>query len=299
MKYKNFIQRCDWEITTKCNLNCKHCLINYKPKKELSTKECFLVIDLLKKLGCKQINFTGGEALIKKNFLKILKYSYERGIVNNLFTNGTQINSKNIIFLKKYINYIGVSIEGMKEENDFIRGKNSYNKVKRTLVLLNKEKIPFGIYMTLNKKNILNLKKILKKIVKYNPKNISLNELVFRGKAKKNKKKVYVKINNKEILRILKEIFPDERFRIERGCNINPKNIFLTSEGKFYFCTEIRQCKKTKFLGSFFPPNFHKFKKFSNNFSKKNLPKNCPYFSYISKNIKLNLLTGKKCPFIK
>ncbi len=296
---KTFIQKCDWEITTSCNLNCKHCLINHKPKKELSTRECFLVIDLLKKLGCKQINFTGGEALVKKDFLKILKCSYEKGIINNFFTNGTQINNKNINLLKKYINSVGISIEGTKEANDFIRGKNSYNKVNKTLRLLGKNKIPFGIYMTLNKQNILSLEKILKKITEYNPQNISLNELVLRGRAKKNKKEIYLKINRKEILKILKQIFPNERFRVERGCNINPKNIFLTSEGKFYFCTEIRQCKKTNFLGNFLPPNFHKFTEFSNNFSKKNLPKNCPYLSYVSKKITLNFLTGEKCPYLK
>jgi MoaA/NifB/PqqE/SkfB family radical SAM enzyme len=296
---KTFIQKCDWEITTNCNLTCKHCLINHKPKKELSTKECFLIINLLKKLGCKQINFTGGEVLTKEGFFEILKYSYEKGIINNIFTNGTQINSKNIIFLKKYVNSVGISIEGTKEANDFIRGENSYKRIKRTLRLLNKEKIPFGIYMTLNKQNILSLKKILKEITKYNPQNISLNELVLRGRARKNKKEIYLKINKKEILDTLNEIFPNERFKIEKGCNINPKNIFLTSEGKFYFCTEIRQCKKTKFLGRFLPPNFHKFTEFSNNFSKKNLPKNCPYLSYVSKNITLNFLTGEKCPYLK
>ncbi len=296
---KTFIQKCDWEITTNCNLNCKHCLINHKPKRELSTNECFLVIDLLKKLGCKQINFTGGEALVREDFFKILKYSYERGIINNIFTNGTQINSKNVILLRKYVNSVGISIEGTKEANDFIRGENSYKRVKRTLKLLNKEKIPFGIYITLNKQNILSLKKILKEITKYNPQNISLNELVLRGRARKNKKEIYLKINKKEILDTLKEIFPNEKFRIENGCNIDPKNIFLTSEGKFYFCTEIRQCKKTKFLGSFLPPNFYQFTEFSNNFSKNNLPKTCPYLSYISKNITLNFLTGEKCIHLK
>jgi MoaA/NifB/PqqE/SkfB family radical SAM enzyme len=296
---KTLIQKCDWEITTNCNLNCKHCLINHKPKKELSTKECFLVIDLLKKLGCKQINFTGGEALVKEDFFKILKHSNERGIINNIFTNGIQIDGKNIVFLKKYVNSVGISIEGTKEENDFIRGRNSYNKVNRTLKLLSKNKIPFGIYMTLNKQNILNLKKTLKQIKNYSPRNISLNELVLRGRAKQNRRDIYLKINREEILNILKEVFPNEKFRIEKCCTINPKNIFLTSEGKFYFCTEIRQCKKTKFLGSFLPPNFHKFTEFSNDFSKKNLSKTCPYLSYVSKNTTLNFLTGEKCPYLK
>lgn len=296
---KTLIQRCDWEITTSCNLSCKHCLINHKPKKEFSTKECFLIIDLLKKLGCKQINFTGGEALVKKDFIKILKYSYEKGIINNLFTNGTKIDSKNIKILKEYVNYIGVSLEGTEEANDFIRGKGSYNNVIRTLKLLSKKKSHFGIYITLNKYNIISLKETLKKISRYRPQNISLNEIVLRGRARKNKRSLYSKIKRKEILNTLKEIFPKEKFRIERGCNINPKNIFLTSEGKFYFCTEIRQCKKTKSLGDFLPPNFHKFTEFSKNFSKKELPKKCPYLSYVSENITLNFLTGEKCPYLK
>lgn len=293
------IQKCDWEITTNCNLNCKHCFINHKPKRELSTNECFLVIDLLKKLGCKQVNFTGGEALFKEDFFKILRYSYERGIINNLFTNGTQINIKNINLLKRYINSVGISIEGTKKANDIIRGENSYKKVKKVLRLLDKEKIPFGIYMTLNKQNLSSLRKTLKEIIKYNPKNISLNELVLRGRAKQNKRELYSRIRGEEILNILKEVFPNERFRIEKGCKINPKNIFLTSEGKFYFCTEIRQCKKTEFLGSFLPPYFHKFTEFSKNFSKKGLPKTCPYLSYTSKNITLNLLTGEKCTYLR
>ena len=295
---KTFIKNCDWEITTNCNLNCKHCLINYKPKKELSTKECFLVIDLLKKLGCNQINFTGGEAFVKEDFFKILKYSYEKGIINNIFTNGTKLDCKNIVLLKKYVNSVGISIEGTKEANNFIRGENSYNAVKKAISLLDKEKIPFGIYMTLTKQNLPNLKKILKEFKGYGPQNISLNELVLRGRAKKNKKEISPKINRKKILETLKEIFPNELFRIEKGCNIDSKKIFLTSEGKFYFCTEIRQCNETNFLGSFLSQNFHKFTEFSDNFSKKNLPKNCPYLSYVSKNLTLNFLTGEKCPYL-
>lgn len=297
MKYS--IQKCDWEITTNCNLNCKHCLINHHPKKELSSKECFLIIDLLKTLGCRQINFTGGEALIKKDFLKILAYSYNKKIINNLFTNGTQINKKNIKDIKRYINYIGLSLEGLKKENDFIRGKDSYKKTINSLRLLNKSKIPFGIYLTLNKKNIKNLNKTLKKIKDFNPSNISLNELVLRGRAKKNKRKLFTNIDRKKIFEILKDIFPNEIFKIEKRCIINPKNIFLTSEGKFYFCTEIRQCMKNGDLGNLIPPKFSKFIKFSKIFSKKKLPKKCPYISYFSKHLTLNFLTGEKCPFIK
>lgn len=296
---KSFIKKCDWEITTKCNLNCKHCLINHHPKKELSTEDCFLIIDLLRKLGCKQLNFTGGEALIKKDFFKILDYSNKKRIINNLFTNGTQINKKNINYLKRYISYIGVSLEGMEKENDFVRGKGSYNKTINAIKLLNKVKIPFAIYLTLNKKNIKNLKRTLKKIKKFNYSHISLNELVLRGRARKNKRELYLNVNRKEIFGILKAIFPNEKFKVKKGCDINPRRIFLTSEGKFYFCTEIQQFKKTKNLKNSTLPKFNEFSKFSKNFSRKKMPKKCPYVSYFSKHITLNFLTGEKCPYLK
>lgn len=296
---KLFIQNCDWEITTKCNLKCKHCLINYKPKKELSTEECFLIIDILKNLGCRQINFTGGEALIKRNFLKILEYSSKKGIINNLFTNGVLINERNIDLVKKYVGCIGVSLDGTKKENDFIRGENSYNKSIKSLKLLNTNKIPFGIYLTFNKRNIKNLNEILREIKKFKPSSISLNELVLRGEARKNKKELHIKVNRKFVLEAILGVFPNETFEIEEGCNIDPKNIFLTSEGKFYFCTEIRQCKKRKNLGSLVPFKISNFTKFLEDFSEEALPKTCPYISYVSKKITLNFLTGEKCPFLK
>jgi MoaA/NifB/PqqE/SkfB family radical SAM enzyme len=253
---------------------------------------------LLNKLGCKQINFTGGEALIKNGFFKILAYSKKKKISNNLFTNGTQISKENVNKIKNYISYIGVSIEGMEKENDFIRGQGSYKKTISCLALLNKNKIPFGAYLTLNKTNVKHLEIILKKIKAFDPFNISINEIVLRGRARKNKMRLYKKINKKEIFDFLKRIFPNERFKLEEGCTANPRNIFLTSEGKIYLCTEIQQCNKKKYLGSLIPFKFNTAP-LLNKFSKINLHKECPYAAYISKHITLNFLTGKKCPYLK
>ena len=201
--------------------------------------------------------------------------------------------------IKKFVDYIGVSLEGNNANNNLVRGLNSYNKTIKTLKLLKRYEIPFGIYLTLNKMNIKSLKQILLKIKKIDPTNISLNELVLRGRARKNRKELYLKLNKEEIFQTIKEVFPKENLKLEKGCNINPKKIFLTSEGKFYFCTEIRQCKRSMSLGSFIPTKLHKFTKFLKEFSKRKKEKSCPYVSYSSNKITLNFLTGEKCQYIK
>jgi MoaA/NifB/PqqE/SkfB family radical SAM enzyme len=134
------IRECDWEITTRCNLKCKHCLIK-KSKAELNTKECIQVIDNLFNLGCKKITFTGGEPLIKKDIMKIIEHSQKKGIENWIFTNGTLINKKNINQIKKFITYIGFSLEGFENENDILRGKGSFKQTLRAITLVKDKNI--------------------------------------------------------------------------------------------------------------------------------------------------------------
>ena len=143
------------------------------------------------------------------------------------------------------------------------------------------------------------MEEVLRFLVRFNPKNISISEIVFRGRARKNRKELFFKVDKKKIVELIKKFFPDEKFKKESVCAINPKNIFLTSEGKFYLCTEIRQCKRKEYVSSFIPPKFHEYIKFLESFSEKKLPKKCPYVSYSSKHITLNFLTGEKCPLLK
>lgn len=285
---KTKVKACDWEITTKCNLNCKHCIVE-KNKQELNKNECFKIIDNLHKLGCGELNFTGGEPLIKKNIIDILKYSKLNGMKNRILTNGILVNKRNVKLLKKLVSYIGFSLEGLEKENDIMRGKNSFNKTIQAINLIKKEKIPFGIYITINKFNKKNFEEFLIFIKKLKPANISINQIVLRGNAKKNKQ-IKINIDEDKILRNIKRIFRKQRFKKETGCLIKKDKIFLNSRGKAYLCTEINQVNGSKWYADLLKMRFRKME------SQKSL---CPYFSFVSKNISLNLLTNEKCLHLK
>jgi len=295
---KVLIKQCDWEITTKCNLNCLHCIIN-KQRKELNTVQCKKIIDILNKLGCKTINFTGGEPLLRKDFFEILTYSNSNKLKNRIFTNGTLINKQNIKSLKNLIEYIGFSLDGLRTSNDKIRGENSFKKTINSIKLAKRNSINFGIYATLNKLNLNKLEEFLVFIKKLKPMNVSLNEVVFRGKAKKNRKDLLCNLDSDIILAKIKKIFPKERFRKEKGCLINPKKIFLISDGRFYLCTEISQLKPSLYIGRFLPPNFRKYSLFLKNYKNLKLPSKCPYVTYASDKISINLLTKNKCWMVR
>ncbi|MFA6159479.1 MAG: radical SAM protein [Parcubacteria group bacterium] len=83
-----------------CDMCCPFC---FGPKHEIppmKTKDIFLVIKRLKKLGARGVVFTGGEPSLISDLPKILAYAKKLGLLCVLSTNGSAFH-KNPTFLKK------------------------------------------------------------------------------------------------------------------------------------------------------------------------------------------------------
>lgn len=100
-KYKYFnnqrIETAHWSITGKCNYKCRHCFLSAPESKfgELSTSECLRVIDELADCGINQVSITGGEPLVRCDFLKLLDaFKKNNVIVVQIYTNGALVNDK-------------------------------------------------------------------------------------------------------------------------------------------------------------------------------------------------------------
>ena len=85
------------ELTRRCNHHCRHCYNNLPAgdskalAEELNTDELLRILDELAASGCVWLLFTGGEILLRPDFLEIYIYAKERGFLITLFTNGTLI----------------------------------------------------------------------------------------------------------------------------------------------------------------------------------------------------------------
>jgi len=107
------------ELTERCNYNCVHCYINQPAndpaarQNELSTPEMFDVIDQLAAAGVLFLLITGGEPLLRPDFVDIFKHAREKGLVITLFTNGALLTPEIAAVLADYgIRGIEISLYG-------------------------------------------------------------------------------------------------------------------------------------------------------------------------------------------
>lgn len=149
-----------WEMTYQCNLSCIHCLSDsgWKREGELTSTQALGVIDELSAMKVFQLNIGGGEPMMRPDFLYLMDYAHEKGIVTCISTNGTRIDRKTAKRLAHPLVYIQVSLDGATaESNDAIRGKGSFNRVVKALGFLREQDIPVSINTVLTRLSITEL----------------------------------------------------------------------------------------------------------------------------------------------
>jgi len=97
------LQLVAWELTRSCNLFCAHCrgsASHGQFSNELSTEECFNLIDQILEVCKPIIILTGGEPLIRQDVLQIAKYAVNKGLRVVMGSNGTLITKEMAAKLK-------------------------------------------------------------------------------------------------------------------------------------------------------------------------------------------------------
>jgi len=153
-----------WEVTYACNLSCIHCLSDAGKKREgeLTTQACMQVIDALSAMKVFQFNIGGGEPFMRPDFLDLMDYAHEKGMVTCISTNGTLIDDDVVRRLDNRLVYIQVSLDGASpESNDAIRGKGSFNKVINALECLRKRDIEVSINCVLTRRSFPELDRLV------------------------------------------------------------------------------------------------------------------------------------------
>jgi radical SAM protein with 4Fe4S-binding SPASM domain len=137
------IKQIYFSLTNRCNLSCNHCSYNAQSASlddTLSTEQVISIVDKIIKCNPDSIIFTGGEPLIRKDFIEILKYTAKKykGDIN-ILTNGTFIDENNVKVLSLLLSNIDISLDGVDEEScSLVRGKGVFDRVIRSIKLLKK-----------------------------------------------------------------------------------------------------------------------------------------------------------------
>jgi radical SAM protein with 4Fe4S-binding SPASM domain len=158
------------ELTFRCNLRCAHCYIGdaragIPGRAELTYSEMCDLLDQLVDEGCLWLLITGGEPLLRSDFLDIYTYAKQKGLLITLFTNGTLITREIADHLREWPPFkVEISLYGRTRETyEKVTGvPGSYESCLCGIELLLERGLPLNLktmIMTLNKHEVWDIKK--------------------------------------------------------------------------------------------------------------------------------------------
>lgn len=155
-----------WNLTKKCNLRCPHCYMEAgkKDEDELSSAECFSLIDELKEMGTEMLILTGGEPLLRRDIYDIASYASEKGIWVVMGTNGVLVNEK---VAKKMVDCgikgVGISIDSLDPEkhNNFRGSPTAWQHSVKALDICREQGLEVLVQTTVMEMNYEEIPKMI------------------------------------------------------------------------------------------------------------------------------------------
>jgi selenobiotic family peptide radical SAM maturase len=147
-----------WHITQVCDLHCKHCY-DRSDRSPLTVGQAVRVLDDLYAF-CKDrrvrgaVSFTGGNPLLHPQFIDIYRAAADRGFGTAILGNpAPRVRIEEIIGIQRPL-FFQVSLEGLREHNDSIRGTGHFDRIMTFLDVLRDLDIYSMVMLTLTRDNM-------------------------------------------------------------------------------------------------------------------------------------------------
>jgi selenobiotic family peptide radical SAM maturase len=147
-----------WHITQVCDLHCKHCY-DRSDRSPLSLGQAVRVLDDLRAF-CKDrrvrgaISFTGGNPLLHPQFNEIYRAAADRGFDIAILGNPAPRGRIEEIVQIQMPSFFQVSLEGLREHNDSIRGAGHFDRIMAFLDILRDLGVYSMVMLTLTRDNM-------------------------------------------------------------------------------------------------------------------------------------------------
>ena len=231
-----------WHITERCNFRCEHCYQENYDTPEMSLEQMEEVLKqfvaLLKKWEIPsrraELTITGGEPFIRKDFYQFLAkvHEYSENYHWAILSNGSFVNRENVKILKSFkISGFQVSLEGLEENNDKIRGKGNFKKALEALKILAGEGIPAIASMTVTKENLTDVFPLTKVLSRIGVRIFWVRRLVPWGQGAQ---LINSLLEPKKLLKLYRKIEEKDRSLFQEGSSLRIppacENSFLTTK---------------------------------------------------------------------
>ncbi|MCY0851020.1 radical SAM/SPASM domain-containing protein [Sulfuracidifex metallicus] len=197
-----------FNVTRNCNLRCSHCYSSSGMDHfdDLDIGYWLRAVKEAADMGVKHILLSGGEPLARPDLDIIAKEAYDLGITVELSTNGTMLKGK-LDKLKKYISYVGISLDGPEVVHDSFRGvQGAFRKTMEGIRYSRELGLKTGIRFTLTAKNYSYVDLALDIAKREGLQRICFYHLGYAGRATQN-----LDIDNNKRLKIMSHIIDEAK----------------------------------------------------------------------------------------
>jgi AdoMet-dependent heme synthase len=164
-----------WNLTYRCNLACEHCYLdaggtplvgteNFTDRSELGTEECFRVIDEIAAFAPECLTIlTGGEPLLRRDILEIVRRAAERGLWVVVGTNGVRV-TENVAqrLAEAGARGLSLSLDALDPDRHdrFRKVRGAWRNTVEGAEILNRTGLPFIVQTTAGSHNLGELEAI-------------------------------------------------------------------------------------------------------------------------------------------
>ena len=147
-----------WHITQACDLHCRHCYDRSK-RHAVTREQGERVLDQFLAF-CEanhvagQISFTGGNPLLHPQFDDLYRGAVARGFMTAILGNPVDRPVLERIVAMRMPEFYQVSLEGLRQHNDYIRGTGHFDRVLEFLDLAREMKVYSMVMLTLTRDNM-------------------------------------------------------------------------------------------------------------------------------------------------
>ncbi|MCF6092676.1 radical SAM protein [Microaerobacter geothermalis] len=179
----------EWNTTGQCNLACKHCYygaVREPLPGELTHEQAKEFISHLAEMGVPVIVFSGGEPLLRNDLLMLGEFAASKGIRPVISSNGTLFTRKKAREVKEAgFKYVGISLDGIGETNNFFRGGNgAFEQALQGVRNLISEGVSVGLRYTMTKHTIKDLPKMFDLALEEGVDRINIFHLIYSGRGR-------------------------------------------------------------------------------------------------------------------
>jgi selenobiotic family peptide radical SAM maturase len=148
-----------WHLTDACDMHCRHCYGGGGARSHVDRETAFRVLretaELCREKNVRgQITFTGGNPLLHPHFFEVYEAAVKEGFLVAILGNPTDQGTLDRLAAIEPPVLFQVSLEGLREHNDFIRQQGHYERVLGFLDRLGEYGIPSQVMLTLTRANM-------------------------------------------------------------------------------------------------------------------------------------------------